>query len=317
MSEFHTLDVTRIEPRLKHPTIFQHFDALNEGDAFVIHNDHDPKPLYYQLLAERGDIFHWEYLEQGPHTWEIKVAKKKLSNGEETIGQMAAKDLRKAEVFKKLGLEFCCGGNMSLEEACEDAGVSINEVKKALDSIPEKPIPSDRDYNKWNLDFLADYIVNIHHGFVSDSVKPLTDLADKINRVHGGAHPELAKIQEHVIALLDEMVAHQQKEETILFPFIKQMVQCEKEAKPFKYAPFGTIENPVEMMKDDHNAAALHIHAIEKLSNGYRVPDDACESYKLYYHKLKEFDDDLHQHIHLENNILFPKAIAMEKNLSN
>jgi regulator of cell morphogenesis and NO signaling len=317
MSAYHTLDVTGIAPRLKHPTIFQHFDALQEGEAFVIHNDHDPKPLYYQLLAERGNIFNWEYIVQGPDVWEIRVAKKKLSTGEETIGQIAAKDLRKAEVFKKLGLEFCCGGNKTLEAACEDAGVPLEEVNNALEAIPEKPVRADRDYNNWKPDFLADYIVNIHHSYVQDAAPALHDLSDKITRVHGGTHPELAEIQKHVRALLQEMLSHQIKEEKILFPFIRQMVQCEKEGKSPGYPPFGTIESPVEMMKDDHNAAADHIHAIEKLSQNYEVPADGCESYRLYYYKLREFDDDLHQHIHLENNILFPKAIAMEKNLSN
>ncbi len=100
------LDVTRIEPRLKHPTIFQHFDALEEGQSFIIHNDHDPRPLYYQLQAERGDIFTWEYLKQGPDVFEIKISKKILSSGEETIGQMAGKDLRTAEVFKRMDLNF-------------------------------------------------------------------------------------------------------------------------------------------------------------------------------------------------------------------
>lgn len=317
MSEFHTLDVTQIEPRLKHPTIFQNFDDLKEGQAFVIHNDHDPKPLFYQLLAERGNIFNWEYLKQGPDAWEIKVSKKKISTGEETIGEIAAKDLRKAAVFKKLGLEFCCGGNRTLEAACADAGVSVAEVNQALEEIPENTVSHDRGYDRWKLDFLADYIVNKHHSYVQDSAPALHDLSEKIAQVHGNAHPELIEMQRHVKILLQEMLSHQIKEEKILFPFIKQMVQCESDGKPFLYPPFGTIESPVEMMRDDHNAAAGHVHTIERLSNGYEVPPDGCESYRLYYHKLKEFDEDLHQHIHLENNILFPKAVAMEKNLTN
>lgn len=316
MPEYNTLDVTRIEPRLKHPTIFQHFDDLAEGEAFVIHNDHDPKPLYYQLLAQRGNIFNWDYLVQGPNVWEIRVAKKKLSSGEETIGEMAAKDLRKAQVFKQLGLEFCCGGNKTLEDACAEVGISVGEVTRALEEIPQEPIATDRDYNKWKLDFLANYIVNIHHSYVRDSSSMLSDLSDKITRVHGDAHPELATVQKHLKILLQEMLSHQIKEEKILFPFITEMVTSEKESKPLGFPPFGTIESPVDMMRDDHTAAAEHIHAIEKLTQGYNVPADGCESYKLYYHKLKEFDDDLHQHIHLENNILFPKAIALEKRLA-
>lgn len=317
MSQINTLDVTRIEPRLKHPTIFQHFDALEEGEAFVIHNDHDPKPLYYQLLSEKGNIFNWQYLEQGPEVWEIQISKKRLSTSEETIGAIAAKDLRKAEVFKKLGLEFCCGGKKSLDEACEDAGVSVNDVNEALKNLPEEPIRADRDYYNWNLDFLTDYIVNVHHKYVNDTTPMLLDLAQKIASHHGGAHPELLVIKSHVFTLLKEMATHQDKEEKILFPFIRQMAQAQREGKPFTYPPSGSIGDPVEMMYEDHDVAAEHIHAIEKLSDKYQVPADGCESYRLYYHKLKELDDDLHHHIHLENNILFPKAIALEKDLSN
>lgn len=312
------LDVTRLSPQLKHPTIFQHFDALREGEHFVIHNDHDPKPLYYQLLGERGNIFNWEYLEEGPQWWKVKIAKKNLSNGEETIGDIAAKDMRKAEVFKEFGLEFCCDGRKSLEEACKDAEVSVEAVNRALENLPQAAAATTpaHDYNTWELDFLSDYIVNIHHRYVRDSAPVLRGLAEKIAEHHGSAHSELYEIREHVGALLDEMQMHQIKEEKILFPFIRQMVQCKKERKPFTNPPFGTIESPVEMMLDDHRSAAAHIHAIAELSGDYTVPADGCESYRLYYHKLEEFDKDLHLHLHLENNILFPKAIKMEKELN-
>lgn len=316
MAKVSTLDVTQIEPRLKHPTIFQYFDDLQEGEAFVIHNDHDPKPLYYQLLAERGNIFNWDYLEQGPE-WKIKIAKKKLSQGEETVGEIAAKDMRKAEVFKKFGLEFCCEGKKSLKESCDDAGVRVEEVSSALGNLSGENTPASRDYNSWDLDFLADYIVNIHHKYVRDSSPMLVDLAEKIANHHRGAHPELLEIKKHVDALIGEMAMHQRKEELKLFPFVRKMVQCEREGKPFTAPPFGSIDNPVKMMEEEHTEAGEHIHAIEKLSQGYLVPADGCESYRLYYHKLHEFDNDLHQHLHLENNILFPKAMKLEKTLSN
>jgi regulator of cell morphogenesis and NO signaling len=317
MSEIHTLDVTRIEPKRKHPTIFQHFDALEEGQAFIIHNDHDPKPLYYQLLAERGKIFNWEYLTAGPQVWEIKVAKKKISTGEETIGEIAGKDLRKAEVFKKLGLEFCCGGHKSLEQSCEDAGVSLDEVTRALNELPAGPVSSDRNYYDWNLDFLADYIVNIHHKYVNDVAPMLIDLSAKIDMHHGMAHPELSKIQLLVEALLTEMKSHQLKEEKVLFPYIKQLVRQKTENKPDEGLSAEKVEEPVKMMMDEHREVARLVHSIEKLSTNYTVPPDGCQSYHLYYHKLREFDEDLHQHIHLENNILFPKAVALTQELTH
>lgn len=318
MAEIETLDVTQIAPRLKHPTIFQHFDALQEGEAFVIHNDHDPKPLYYQLLGERGDIFNWDYLKQGPEIWEIKIAKKNLGKGEETVGEMAAKDLRKAEVFKKFGIDFCCEGRKTLKEACNEVSVSEEEVKEALERLPSKGENGRQmDFDGWDLDFLADYIVNIHHKYVRDSSPMLAGLSQKIAQVHGSHHPELFEVEKHVMALLKEMQDHQVKEETILFPFIKQMQQAKKENKSFTYPASGSIENPVAMMRHDHDDVAAHIHAIEKLSDNYAVPSDGCESYKLYYKKLSDMDNDLHVHIHLENNILFPKSIRMEKDLAN
>lgn len=308
------LDVTKIEPRLKHPTIFQNFDDLKEGEAFIIHNDHDPKPLYYQLQAERGDIFDWEYQEEGPEWWKIKISKKVISEGEEeTIGEIAGKDLRNAEVFKNYGLEFCCDGNKPLSKACEEAGIAENEVREALDKAAKSVPSSGHDYNSWDLKFLADYIVNVHHKYVTDSVQMFTDLSKKIATVHGGAHPELFEIKEHLDEMLDEMVHHQAEEEKVVFPFIKDIETAEKEEHSLDGQ---SIEEPVKMMLDDHKEVAAHVHAIEDLSDSYKVPADGCDSYKLYFHKLKALDDDLHLHIHLENNVLFPKAIKKQKKLA-
>lgn len=315
MAEIHTLDVTRIEPRFKHPKIFETFDTLAEGGEFVIYNDHDPKPLYYQLLAERGDIFTWEYLDQGPEAWRIKIAKKKLGREQEKVGEIAARDLRKAEVLKNFGIDFCCGGKQSLSEACAAAGVLESEVASALEKVADKPASADRDFNNWNLDFLADYVVNVHHKYVMDSFQMLSDLSLKVRQVHGGAHPELVDLYSHVTDLLTEMRSHQIKEERVLFPFVRQMAVAEREHKPVGNPPFGSVESPVEMMMDDHQEAAAHIKAIEKLTDNYQVPSDGCESYRLYFHKLKEFNEDLQQHLHLENNILFPKSVALEKEL--
>ena len=309
------LDVTRLEPRMKHPTIFQHFDALQAGEGFILHNDHDPKPLYYQLLGERGDIFTWEYLQQGPEWWEVRIRKKDHTPGDDNIGAIAAGDLRKAEVFRKLGLDFCCNGHRSLKEACEDAGIPEQHVREALEHLPEEAGIRAPEYDRWELDFLADYIVQVHHRYVEEMSPLLRDLSAKVAARHAGAHPELKPMAEEVEALLEEMRAHQIKEEKILFPFIREMVRGQREGRPFPHPPFGTLESPVEMMKEDHREAAVHIKALASLSQNYQAPADGCDSYRLYYARLRAFDEDLQLHIHLENNILFPKAVAMEKSL--
>jgi len=161
------LNVTLIEPKLKHPTIFVRFDELIPGENLTIHNDHDPKPLYYQLLGERGNIFTWEYLEQGPELWRVKISKKLSGDDDETLGEIAVKDLRKAEVFKKYGLDFCCGGKKTVKEACSEKGIDVTKVEQELQEADKiisttRPLP----YNDWSLDFLADYIVNTHHSYV-------------------------------------------------------------------------------------------------------------------------------------------------------
>jgi regulator of cell morphogenesis and NO signaling len=223
--------------------------------------------------------------------------------------------LRKAEVFRRHGIDFCCGGKRSLQEACEDAGVDIEAIKQELEQLGQPHPSPDKDYNNWDLDFLADYIVQVHHKYVTGSLEALTDLSQKVTHRHGGAHPELQELKRHVVALLTEMRSHQIKEERVLFPFIRQLAQCLREHKKAGNPPFGTVESPVQMMIDDHATAAAHVREIERLTSGYQVPSDGCDRYRLYFAKLQEFNKDLEVHLHLENNILFPKAVELEKEL--
>jgi len=312
-----TLDVTKIEPKLKHPTIFKHFDALDAGEAFVIDNDHDPKPLYYQLLGERGNIFTWEYLENGPQWWKVRIAKKGNESSGETVGEIAAKDIRKAEVFKAKGIDFCCGGGKSLKEASEEVGISESELQEALLAVGDKPVAPSQDYNKWNLDFLIDYIVNTHHRYIKDSAEPLYGMAVKVAQHHGANHPELNKMAQSTHNFLQDLLNHLAKEEQILFPAIKAGVQHQQNPEAAtEYRP-GFIKQPILMMQKEHAIAGEDMTYFRKLTNDYTLPEDACNSYTYLFEKMKEFEDDLHQHIHLENNILFPKALELDKKLEH
>lgn len=304
-----TLDVTQIEPRLKHPTIFKYFDDLKAGESFIIHNDHDPKPLYYQLLGERGPIFTWEYLEAGPQAWLVQIAKNKADEDGniETVGSIAAKDYRKAEVFKKYGIDFCCGGEKSLKEASAEAGISEELLKAELEKADTTVDTASQDYNKWKLDFLADFIVNTHHQYVRDSAPVIIGLAEKVAQHHGSQHAELWPLNERVNAVMKDLLEHVVKEEEILFPAIKALLTSQDPKSD------ASIQSVIDLMHAEHDHAGEDLRYLRKITHDYTLPADACNSYNYLFEKLKEFENDLFKHIHLENNILFPKAIALQK----
>ena len=317
METIDILDVTVIEPRLKHPTIFEKFDSLQGGESFVIHNDHDPKPLYYQLLGERGNIFTWEYLENGPEWWNVKIAKLKTANSESpsTVGDMVAKDYRKAEVFKKYGIDFCCGGKKTLDKVCREQGLDIAQIKQELKSVELQPKSKAQDFGSWDIGFLSDYIINTHHNYVKGAMPAIYEYTQKVAKVHGQRHPEVLKIAAIFVNVIKELEPHMRKEEMILFPYIKQLAEAKKKEVSGMSSGFGTVQNPINMMEQEHDAVGRMMDEINQLSNGYKTPEDACTTYNLAFLNLKEFEEDLHQHIHLENNILFPKAIELEKEL--
>ena len=307
------LNVSIIEPRLKHPTIFVKFDELEPGEDLTIHNDHDPKPLYYQLLGERGNIFTWEYLEEGPELWRVKISKKLSGKNDETLGEIAVKDLRKAEVFKKYGLDFCCGGKKTVKEACAEKGIDATKVEQDLQKADNfapastaRPLP----YNDWNLDFLADYVVNTHHSYVKQSIPDIRAYSTKVANVHGDIHPELIIINKLVQEVCDEMTEHMVKEEEVVFPYVKQVFH---KSNGKNFGEFETIKTPIDIMEAEHELVGRNMEEVRLLSKNYTLPKDACASYGYLFKKLDEFENDLHIHIHLENNIMFPKAIALEK----
>jgi regulator of cell morphogenesis and NO signaling len=309
------LNVTLLEPRQKHPTIFARFDLLGEGESLTLHNDHDPKPLYYQLLGERGNIFTWEYLEQGPESWKVRIGKKITGQNDETLGQIAAKDLRKAEIFKKYGLDFCCGGKKTVKEACAEKGLDATRVEQELQQADKNPATRPLPYGDWSLDFLADYIVNTHHSYVRKILPELRGYAAKVAGVHGNLHPELVPIRQLVEAIYQELMVHLDEEEGQVFPYIKELVAGNKNQDASQAFTVPEKQGLLQLMEQDHEDVGSDLHKIRTLSKDYSLPEDACASYELLYKMLAEFEDDLHTHIHLENNVLFPKTIELEKQL--
>lgn len=315
--EENILNVTELEPKQKHPTIFVRFDELSEGESLTIHNDHDPKPLYYQLLGERGNVFTWAYLEQGPECWKVEISKRMSGEAEQTLGELVAADLHKAAIFKKYGLDFCCGGKKTVKQACAEKGIDVTKVEQALQEA-DKSIVSSRPlpYNDWSLDFLCDYIVNTHHSYIRKTLPEIMAYAEKVNKVHGKAHPELIRIFHLVEEIPMELLTHLVKEEKVLFPYIKALLHAKNITEILNAEQFQTIKNPIHMMEMEHEIVGNNLAQIRILTNNYTLPVDACASYSLLYKLLAAFEDDLHLHIHLENNILFPKAIDLEQQLN-
>lgn len=311
------LNVTLLEPKLKHPTIFKYFDALQPGEAFQILNDHDPKPLYYQLIAERGNIFNWQYLEQGPQWWRVQISKVNTAAGE-TVGELAAADIRKAEVFKKYGIDFCCGGKKSLKQACQEANVDVAVVEAELANATQQEAKgANLEFNRWEADFLVDYIYNQHHVYYYEEGPMIGDLAEKVAGHHGAYVPALVNVYMLYRQLQQELSTHFMKEEKVLFPFIKALVAAKRTGDRSLLEAQPSISQPVQMMESDHEDAGEILFEIRALTNNYTAPEGSCNSVRLLFHKLAALEADLHQHIHLENNILFPKALKLEKELRN
>lgn len=307
------LNVTLLEPKHKHPTIFVRYDALSEGESLIIHNDHDPKPLYYQLLGERGNVFTWEYLEEGPEWWKVKIRKNIAGEIDETLGQLAARDLRKAEVFKKYGLDFSCGGKKTVKEACAEKGLDVTKIEQELQQADKKPTSHSIPYDEWNLDFLIDYIVNTHHRYIRKNLPEISKYSKKVMEVHSARHPELIEINEQVQIVNSELTEHLEMEEKMLFPYIKELVQADKKDIAPKSIYFNSLQDIVNGHENEHKVVGENLNKVRKLTINYTLPEDACASYTLLYRMLDEFEEDILLHIHLENNILFPKAITLEK----
>lgn len=237
-------------------------------------------------------------------------------NAQKHVGQFVAEDFRTAAVFSSYGIDFCCKGEISVEEACKNKTIDLNDLLEKLQHVQSSNNLPSIDYKSWPLDLLADYIEKKHHRYVEEKTPVLRQFLDKLCKVHGQRHPELLEITTLFIGCAKDMASHMKKEELILFPFIKRMVRAKAEGIKIESPQFATVENPIALMKHDHEAEGDRFRNIAELTNSYTPPADACNTYKVTFAMLDEFEKDLHLHIHLENNILFPEAIKLEKTLS-
>lgn len=236
---------------------------------------------------------------------------------DQIIGELVSKDYRTASVFKKFKIDFCCNGNRTIADACSKNNTDIDKILYEIELAMKMQDERNIDYNSWPIDLLADYIEKRHHRYVVTKTAEIKPFLDKVCRVHGERHHELIEIKENFNTTANELEKHMKKEELILFPYIRKLVKNEIQNTKLELPAFGTIINPINMMMEEHSAEGERLGNIAILSNDYTAPQDACTTYKVTFALLKEFEEDLHTHIHLENNILFPKAIAMEMEMQD
>jgi regulator of cell morphogenesis and NO signaling len=231
-----------------------------------------------------------------------------------TVRELVLENPQATRVLEKVGIDYCCGGGKSLEEACAAAKISVDEVIDSLELAEEQARAQQKDRN-WQREPLADLVAHInstHHKYTREEIARLGPLFDKVVSVHGKNHSELQHVRAAFRGLAQELTMHMMKEEAVLFPYIIRLEEAVIQKEPVLPPPFGSVQNPVAMMMQEHDSAGDALKAMRQASAGYTPPGDACISYQALYRALADFEKDLHQHIHLENNILFPRAIAME-----
>lgn len=232
---------------------------------------------------------------------------------QKTVGEIAASDYRTIQVFEKYGIDFCCGGQKAFGEVCAEKDLSAMQILQELEQATQVVGGPVERYDQWELDFLADYIVNQYHTYTKSMLLRVSAYADKVTDVHGDRHPETHLIAEKWRELGQEMTLHMQKEETLLFPYIKRLIQGEKISRSPALPPVGSAHRLIQEMEAEHEAVGAVLAEIATLSQGFTPPMDACNTYRALYAFLAEFDKSTRKHVHLENNILFPKAARLEK----
>jgi regulator of cell morphogenesis and NO signaling len=232
-----------------------------------------------------------------------------------TVRNIVADDFRTAAIFEKYSIDFCCHGNVPLEDACKQQGVSVDQVRLELGALVIGTRGEQDSFASWDLDRLADYVIDTHHKYVKSIVPTLLAHTQKVASVHGERHAELLTIRDIFKNVAEELTQHMMKEELMLFPYIKSLARSARDGQPVRIPQFQTIQNPIRLMEAEHVSAGNGMDTIRQESEIYSVPSDACTTYRVTYQELEAFELDLHKHVHLENNILFPKAILLEQRL--
>jgi regulator of cell morphogenesis and NO signaling len=230
-----------------------------------------------------------------------------------TVKELALAYPQTTRVFERLGIDYCCDGARALSEACRLADAPLEATLRALQEAVQAAPQATRDWHAEPLTALITHILEQHHAFTRDELDRLPKLFAKVCAAHGEKHPELLQLQKLLAELRAELLQHMLKEEQVLFPYLARLEQAQQQAQPAPQPFFGTVRNPVRMMMLEHDNAGAMLRELRRLAGDYAAPLDACASYRTLYQALGAFEADLHEHIHLENNLLFPRAVALEE----
>lgn len=229
-----------------------------------------------------------------------------------TLREIATQRPAAVRVFEKYDLDYCCGGNRPLEQVCGERGLSPAALMEEVEAYARKA-PGERDWTKAPLPELIGHIVTKHHVYLNNELPVIEQRMAKVLAKHGANHPDLlGRLADLFAGLKAELEVHLRKEEMILFPAIEELEAAAEEGGRAMPVPFGTVKNPIRMMEHEHDAAGTALRTARELTHGYVPPEDACPTFRALYHEMEELERDLHTHIHLENNILFPRAGELE-----
>lgn len=233
-------------------------------------------------------------------------------NTTKTVRELALEMPNATRVFERLKIDYCCGGGRNVAEACESVGVRIDELSRLLEEAGAVGVDDARDFNAGPLSELIRYIIDTHHVYTREESARIQALLEKVCSKHGGNHPEVPEVRSLFLKLDADLQPHMLKEEQILFPYILRLEAARASGGAVPFAPFATVNNPVRVMMSEHDTAGDLLREIRAAASDFRAPDDACMSFRALYRALEDFEKDLHQHIHLENNVLFPRAVELE-----
>lgn len=226
-----------------------------------------------------------------------------------------AENYKTAAIFKRYRIDFCCNGNRTIADATKSKGIDEEKLLSELNEVMREKVQGEIDFKAFPIDLLADYVEKTHHRYIEQRIPEITPFLSKVARVHGANHPELLEVEQLFTETAQDLAAHVKKEELMLFPYIRQMVKSNMGDKKRPKTALGSATEYIVQMEEEHDAEGERFRRISELTDNYTPPADACRTYMVTFDMLREFEEDLHRHIHIENNILFPKSMEMEREL--